>query len=403
MKRSTRLAAVSLASLCVAIAVHAQTPAGPFDLSVLPTEHKKVADATTGAELIFLTTNPAKDLNLYFHERSWLADSSMILFTSERENGGAMAYIVATGELVRLTTPNGSLGAINAAKDRNSVFGIRGDVVIELALTLNISSSPESSPSKVTAVERIIARLPNASANTPASESCDGKHLAVGVNFADGMAGILLVDQASGEARELCRVGTPPGYGGHVQWSQSNPNLLSYAGRTHRLMVVDIRDGVPRSIYTEQEGELITHEHWWIADEHGDDQMVFCGGTHPKPTEDADVKVINVRTGAVRILGSGSWWPDATAEELAKRNFWHCAGSANGRWVVADNWHGDITIFEGKTVRPHVLTAGHRTYGRGDHPHVGWDRKGRQVVFTSGMLGDSNVCVAAIPEKWQGE
>jgi hypothetical protein len=48
-----------------------------------------------------------------------------------------------------------------------------------------------------------------------------------------------------------------------------------------------------------------------------------------------------------------------------------------------------------------LLTSGHRTYGKGEHPHMGWDRKGEKVVFASNMLGDVNVCVATIPKAWQ--
>ena len=58
-------------------------------------------------------------------------------------------------------------------------------------------------------------------------------------------------------------------------------------------------------------------------------------------------------------------------------------------------------LVEGKTRRPRLLTAGHRTYGKGEHPHVGWDRAGRQVVFTSHLLGSPDVCVATVPEAWQ--
>jgi hypothetical protein len=58
-------------------------------------------------------------------------------------------------------------------------------------------------------------------------------------------------------------------------------------------------------------------------------------------------------------------------------------------------------LFEGKTTRAHLLTTGHRTYGKGQHPHVGWDRKGEKVVFSSHLLGNLNVCVATIPKAWQ--
>lgn len=53
------------------------------------------------------------------------------------------------------------------------------------------------------------------------------------------------------------------------------------------------------------------------------------------------------------------------------------------------------------TTRPRPLTLDHRTYGQGDHPHVGWDRCGKAVVFASHRLGALNVCVARIPEAWQ--
>ena len=34
--------------------------------------------------------------------------------------------------------------------------------------------------------------------------------------------------------------------------------------------------------------------------------------------------------------------------------------------------------------------------------HVGWDRQGKQVIFISHMLGTQNVCIATIPDAWQG-
>jgi hypothetical protein len=240
----------------------------------------------------------------------------------------------------------------------------------------------------VAATERVICALP-APATTSLNENCDGTRLSVGLAEA-----ILAIDVARGAVEEICRI--PEGYGGHVQWSHTNPDLLSYAGRQHRLMVVDARQRRVWPAYREWPGELVTHEHWWV-----DDQLVFCGGLHPKPTEDSHVKTVNVHSGVTRILGAGAWWPGATPAEVAKLNFWHCAGSDDGRWVAADNWHGDITLFEGHTTRPRVLTVGHRTYGRGEHPHVGWDPKGRQVVFTSHRLGNADVCVATIPDAWQ--
>ena len=75
--------------------------------------------------------------------------------------------------------------------------------------------------------------------------------------------------------------------------------------------------------------------------------------------------------------------------------------SEKGRWIAADNWHGDIGIFHSKTTRTYILTKDHRTYGKGTHPEVGWDRKGEQVIFASHKFGNVDVCIATIPQGWQ--
>jgi oligogalacturonide lyase len=380
------------------LAVIGNVCAEPVELAVSPPEHRKVTDEVTGAELLYLTTNPVRDVNLYFHEWSWLSDNSMILFYSDREQAGSLTgYLTATGELVCLATPAGAIGSATAAVDRPSVYGLRGKDIVELALRIESSAEPASAPSKVRGEERVLAAAPEGILGA-LNPNSDGSLLAFGVvpKTEPKPASIMTVNTATGELRTACVLPPDLEFSYHVQWNHQNPYLLNFASLKVRLNVVDIRDGQIRHPYLELPGELVTHEHWW-----GANQLVFCGGLHPKPTEDAHVKVLNVETGEVRILGAGSWWPEATPEEVSKFNFWHCAGSDNGRWVVADNWHGDITLFEAKTTRPHLLAAGHRTYGKGDHPHVGWDRKGEQVIFTSYTLGDANVCVATIPKAMQ--
>ncbi|MEJ5253267.1 MAG: hypothetical protein WHX60_15435 [Armatimonadota bacterium] len=361
-----------------------------YPLEVSEPEHQRIKDPVTGADLLFITTHPARDLNLYFHERSFLADELMVLFTSERERGGLMGYLFATGELVRIHTPEGRVGGATAAKSRNSVFVLRGRQVLELALRIQTSQNPFKAPSQVFATERVICTLPEAlSPATALNENANGSLLSLGVNFAGGGVGIITIDVRRGRVREVCRMES---FGGHVQWSRTSPYLLSFAGRTNRLMVVDIRNGKPRAIYHEAPGELVTHEHWWVKD-----QILFCGGHRDG---ESHVKVINPFTGEVRIIGAGAWWEGGTPAQYAKVNWWHPAGDENGRWVAADNWHGDIVLFDARTTRMYLLTTGHRTYGGGDHPHVGWDRRSRRVVFASHKLGNVNVCVATIPEGW---
>ena len=388
-----RFVVSTVAIILCQVAAFAATTSYPFE--VLPAEHQKQVDAQTGAELIFVTTNPAKDNNLYFHDRSWLADESMMLFTSGREKGGLMGYIMKTGELVRLTTPTGGMRGATASVNRKEVFyALRGDDCVEI--TLKIDSS--KTPSQVTASERVLCTLEKCGDTTGFNESCDGKKLAIGRGgFANGSAPqILIINVADGKLLQRIYVPIHPGYAGHVQWSHTDPNTLSFAGLDNRLQIIDARTGYISCAYIQAKNEMVTHESWWV-----NDTMLFCGGTHAKPKEDAHVKQIDPKTGIVRIVGEGAWWDEAKPIDIAKRNWWHSAGSDDGFWVAGDNWHGDIMLFEGKTTRPHLLTAGHRTYGKGDHPHVGWDRKGEKVVFTSHMLGNPNVCIAIVPPAWR--
>ena len=394
-------------SLLTTTVTEASSPAKPntaYSLEVLPADHTIKKDPVTGATLTFLTTKTPSS-GIYFHERSWLADSSMIVFWGHR---GLMGYLTETGELVVLAAPSGGLGAATAAAQRNSVFCMRGGDVLELALTIEASPTPAGTPSKVTVVARRIATLPSGG---QLNISHDDRYLSI-ILKKKGVNTINVISVADGLLREVCREASPNQWRGHLQWSRTASNLLSFVGgddwhregAASRLWVVDPKKGVPKEVYHQIAGELVTHESWWL-----DDQILFCGAPpairlkgDPAKREFSHVKVLDTKTGVVRIIGAGSWWPGGSDAEIWKRNWWHCAGSEDGRWIVADTFHGDIALFEGTTTRPRLLTTGHRTFGGGTHPHPGWDRRGKQVIFSSNMLSDKvNACVANIPENWQ--
>ena len=357
-----------------------------YPVEVLPAQHRAVRDSVTGAELVFLT-DTLRSLNFYFHERSWLADESMILFPSER---GLLGYLTATGELAVLRSPTGGFGGATAASRRNSFFCMRGGDILEVTPTVTVSADPAATPSTVTLSERVIA-TPEGGGQL--NGSCDDRYVALGYG-----GKIVIIDTGSGEITHVCGIPPEITWAGHLQWSRTNPNLLSFAGGPDRIYVVDIRDGVIRNPYhhANVEHELVTHESWWV-----DDQILFCGSPRPHGRDESHVKVLNVYTGIVRVAGAGAWWPEGTPASLAKLNWWHASGSEDGRWIAADNWHGDIMLFEGRTTRPHLLTTGHRTYGHGEHPHVGWDRSGQRVIFAAHTPGGLRVCVARIPDEWQ--
>lgn len=396
---SSSVASLLLGSLAALAAAVEPAPGPEYALPVFPREDSFQKDPETGTDLVFLTNAKTKDTHLYFHQRSWLADGSLIFFNSAREKGGLMAYVVETGELVQITAADGSkVGSPSAAAHGNRVLCAARERVLEIQLSITVQGSDGNRHARVVARERPLS--PVRGMDGTLNESCDGRYVAVGQRAPDNASkpGIVIIDTETGKSERLCDIPDGVTYQSHVQWSMTNPYWLSFAGAPHRLWVVDRRDRKPWCPYPELPGELVTHESWWV-----NDQLIFCGGLHAKPTEDSHVKVMDMHSGNVRIIGAGSWWPNATPNDIARRNWWHASGSPDGRWIAADNWHGDIVLFEGKTSRPRLLTTNHRTYGVGEHPEVGWDRKGRQVVFGSHKIGGMMVCVATIPAAWQDE
>ncbi len=160
MKRrlSLRRHGINLGAVVIVLVGAGRASAGgtSYSLEVLPPESRRMTDPRTGAELLFLTTSPEKDANLYFHEYSWLEDESVILFASSRAKGGLMGYLTATGELIRFNTPQGGLGGATAAARGNAVLAVRGKSIVELRLAIVPSTAPAAHPSRVTAAERVL-------------------------------------------------------------------------------------------------------------------------------------------------------------------------------------------------------------------------------------------------------
>src|SRR5690606_18487906 len=161
-------------------------------------------------------------------------------------------------ELFRITTPSGAVGAATAAKNKNAVFALRGNEVVELNVTISLAKNPKRKRSTVKISERVICTLPPASGTTALNDNSDGTKLAVGRPGSPGsdLPIIFVIDELSGEMKEGYRAPTPPQYMGHVQWSRTSPNLLSFAGLYPRLNVVDVETGKVFSPYDQLRDEL---------------------------------------------------------------------------------------------------------------------------------------------------
>ena len=79
--------------------------------------------------------------------------------------------------------------------------------------------------------------------------------------------------------------------------------------------------------------------------------------------------------------------------------FWHCNGSADGRWAVGDTFRCDIYAINRETGLRTLLTAGHRM--RPDHAHPIVSPDSKRVLIQSGLLSDGkslNLMVVSLPE-----
>ena len=387
---------ISFFLIFYSFAVYARTWEG----QIFPSEKKEEIDRTSGAKIVYITTNKAQDTNLYFHDRCWLLDNNLMLFYSDRSGRSEIyGYIAQTGELVRFNKEQDAPAHSALASRKGNIFYVvREGSIYQWRIDLELHPK-----TRVTINEEKICEYPPGSIQLSGlNENSDQTLVSFGYKLNDKPY-IAVAELATGETQVVAQAELPIQ---HIQFSWNRPNLLSFAGGyggdtapldpeepPHcRIWLANVTTRTALPVFYQKPGELVTHECWWV-----NDQITFIGGHR---VEEAHVKVLDIKTGEIRIIGAGAWWAGATAEELSKVNWWHAAGSPDGRWVAADNWHGIIALFNAQTTEMKILTKGHRTYGSGAHPHVGWDLAGESVEFTSNKLGNSDVCIGIIPEGW---
>ncbi len=375
-----------------------------WNCEILPSEQKVEVDPQSGAKIIFVTTDPANDTNLYFHKRCFLWNNRLMIFFSNRfGRTEVMGYLVDTGELIRLNQAQDPAAgsAVGSVKDdrlyvckEDSIYMWQLDVVTEPKTAVRVTET------------KVFDMPEGVHKRSFHVENCDGSLMAFAYQFEEEHY-IGFFDLVANEFLTPTKLDMKPD---HMQFHWNRPDLLGFspvyesdiapldpnAPPRARIWFLNVHTRVPIPAFYQVPGELVTHECWWV-----NDQMTFLGGFHHEgDREEGTVKVLDLKTGDIRIIGAGAWLDDATGYQLSQVNWWHASGSRNGKWVAADNWHGIVALFNAQTTEKKILTTGHRIYGGGLHLHVGWDMEGKYVEFTSNKLGNPDVCIAVIPEDW---
>jgi hypothetical protein len=363
---------------------------------IFPAEYKVVVDTVTKNPVRFITTAKGSDRAFYFTHNCVLPDGSLLVFSSDRSGQGEYwGYVTATGELAQLL-PKGSVNAGLAVVSRrgNKMFVARGRALYEWQIDVQCVGKTQ-----VKIRERKIGDVPaELSLREALTENSNGTFLSLSASGPDGKWVIAAMNIQTGAVKTMME--NKEGFS-HVEFSHNRPDLIMYAGDGYyqRLWLVDFSGKGPWKLHKQLPGELVTHECWWVGD-----LVTFCGGYEKDGNKvESHLKIVNIKTQETRIIGAGAYWPQGTAAEVAELNWWHACGDPTGHWVAGDNWHGGIAIFDAQTTQKRLLTTGHRKYGRGTHPEVGWDTQGQYVIFGSEYFGNPDVCIAEIPKEWSGQ
>ncbi|WP_156610925.1 oligogalacturonate lyase family protein [Auraticoccus cholistanensis] len=398
-----------------------------------PSETSSYTDPVTGVEVRVLTSHPAGSPKPYQTHPTWTADGEWVLFRSERGGNGSQAFLVheARGDIVQLTDdPGMDTGSLNLARDSNRLFHMRTRdgrrELVELQLDPLVENALAGRPGLTTPPERVVCVLPDDlrdsggfavdpdgsaaywgvgweqpawavgsergvrtavdSANTDPAEEREAARR----RFAEagrGPGGIRRIDLATGEITTVLDVDFRMG---HVQVNPWVPGEIIYCHETtgdapQRIWGVRADGSNNRPLYRETPDEWVTHE--TVS---GPDELMFNVMAHLPylATKPSGVAVLDLRTDAVRLLGQGPG-----------QGFWHCNGSPDGRWAVADDFAGDVTLIDRRSGEQTVLTTGHVM--KPDHTHPIFSPDSRRVLIQSGRLTEGrslDLMVVEVPQ-----
>ena len=196
-----------------------------------------------------------------------------------------------------------------------------------------------------------------------------------------GQGGIRSIDLKTGELKTVIDVNFRMG---HVQTNPWVPGEIVYCHETtgdapQRMWFVRGDGTGNRPLYKEDPlgWEWITHETFATKDE----VMFLIIGHLPYLRErPSGVAVINLRNNRMNIVGQ----VDENIAADRPGGFWHCNGSSDGRWAVADTFKGDVYVIDRHSGETTLLTTDHKMTP--DHAHPIFSPDNKRVLIQSGRL-----------------
>lgn len=377
---------------------------------VSPSEMRTITDRATGRALIALTTGASNDMKNYQTHPQWMRDGRHIIFRSSDRNPAKtpQAYAVdeVTGVITQLTEGDDvQTYSLNVSLLTDQLYYLRGKAGAERLVVLDmgklLADVAAGAVKTMADYEREIAKLPadHKGAGGFALDA-DEKTAYFGVRLADSPprepgkpipqvpSGIRAVDLATGEYRTVIDT---PFLMGHVQTNPWVPGEIIYCNETggdapQRMWAVMADGSGNRPLFPEQPSDWVTHE--IVSDK---DTVLFnlMGHTPELRGRPNGVMELNLRTGETHLI----------AQTKRAQGFWHCNGTPDGRWAVADNFAGEVFLLNRRSGEVTLVSTGHVM--KPDHTHPNFSPDGTRILVQSGMLTDGkslDLMLIPVPE-----
>jgi oligogalacturonide lyase len=295
--------------------------------------------------------------NLYYHFSNFTADDREVIFSSTVGGEAQIFAYEVAGRRTRQLTKGPGVGGGSASphvKDASLLYYLRGAVVEEL----NLASG---------AVRRVgVMPEPRVGGGGQPTMSHDLKSLALVKQRDAANWEIGLMDIGTGGWRTVTTVGFRVG---HVQHHPKLP-LIFYVWETggyapQRTWVVNADGTANRPFYyTTDPKEWVTPLKEWVTHESW-------------VPETGQMTMIMDKVGIVIADVSGKG-------RLLPGQYWHVRAREDGRFLLADDFNGNLWLIEAATDNRRLLASGLRDGVRAVHAHASFDRTGRHVFFNTG-------------------
>ena len=172
---------------------------------------------------------------------------------------------------------------------------------------------------------------------------------------------------------------------GHVQANPGISRVIMFCHENggnapQRMWLVNANGTGLRPFHKETHDEWITHEVWW-----GRLRAAFTVWPYDEAHRQQPYGVMSVGL--------------TTGEAVLHTQFpaWHVHGSADGKWLVADDFDRNLWLIKAISGERRLLTQGHLSEGFNIHPHPSFTPDGKNVIFNSSRNGEAHIFLAELP------